>query len=553
MFKKLLPLLITITTFSFNIKAQCPAAGTLGGADITVCVGSTATLAATLPVGYTGTWSKSTLFQFETITTTSSATSTVTGLVFATTVSEIWTVTNGTNCTGIKDTINIIVQSAPTSTNAGADKAICLGETISLNANAAPSGSTGTWSKLGGTNTATSVITNPNSNQSTVTGLNIGGADTLKWTVTNAVCAVSVFDKVVITTNNIQSNANAGPDRNGCVGDTLTLYASVVASGSPVWSRVGQNILNSGNIVFVPNANNDTVKVKLVTAGTYTLCFRVSECAKQDTMILTVNPSPTANISGSSSLTTCDMATTYTLNSNTPGAGETGVWSIKGSGTLTNITATSVQVSGLAKGTTTVIWTVSGTNGCSSSDKVTITVGASAGKDSTVCAGDSPFYLNGNVSVGWSASWSIQGSVGASINGNSASASTSVTFKTEGTFNLLFSVKDPVSGCESTDTMKITAVICLGTAVANTETESTTLTVYPNPTEGTFVVSQANTHANYSEIAVLTTDGRVVLHEQLGNVQNIQKTINLSGVAKGIYFIKVTKGEMSTFVKVAVQ
>ena len=744
MFKKSLTIIIAICTIGAGLKAQCPAAGTLGGSNITVCLGSTATHAATLPSGFTGTWTKLNFWDQGTITTPSSPTTTVTNFNFTGTISEIWTITDGANCKNIKDTVTIVIQNAPTSANAGADKTICLGDAIILGATAAPAGSFGYWSILGGTNSSSAIVTDSFNRQSTLTGINSPGVDMLSWTVSNASCAVSFADTMKITTGTPPAPAIAGNDVVACVGDTITLYGSIPTTGNPVWSRAGVTGGNVNNVRFVPNANNDTVKVALNNAGTYTLYYTISvgttnlnsPCTTQDTLVITVKPGlavnagpdqiscdgstttftvlgnkpatgsgqwfiagsigsvtttldtvgtvtglpqgistlgwqvtdgvctatdymkiavgppstaaimndsisgcigdtlqlngsvasvgipswsrvgvtffntnnlrfvpnanndtvkialnaagtyklyytislgstgaaaacnsrdsvivtiypgPTvANISGPANLSACSTSTTFTLSANTPGAGETGAWSIlNGSqGTLTPISATSTVVSGLPQGVTTVVWTITGVNGCVSHDKVRITIGASAGMDVTACVGDNAFQVSGSFAAGWTPLWSTQGSSSVAINGSASSANLSLSITTVGTTFMLYTIIDG-NGCVSTDTMKITAQICIGTGIGDIqENEKATLLVYPNPTEGVFMISMKGTETNYSEIAIIALDGRTMVQEQLGSVKDIQKEIDLSNVAKGIYFVKVTKGGETTFTKLVVQ
>src|ERR1019366_1771349 len=395
--RKSLQILLVICSTSLSLQAQCPAASTAAGSDFTVCVGATATLAATLPTGFTGTWTKIGFGQ-GTITTTTSPTSTVTGLNAAGTISLIWTITNGTTCTGIKDTVKITVQAAPTSANAGADQTICLGQTVTLGATAASAGSTGMWSKLNGTNSSTTIITTPTNRLSTVTGLNSAGTDTLRWTVSNVACAATFTNDMVIIIDNLPSKAVAGSNVTGCVGDTITLYGSVASSGSPIWSRAGVTFANTNNVRFVPNGNNDTVMVALRVAGTYKMYYTISvgatnlnsPCTTQDSLTLTINPALTVN-AGPDQLSCNGSTTTFTVLGNKPAVG-TGQWFIMGSVTGSVTTLDTVgTVTGLSPGINTLGWQV--TNGvCTATDYMTIAVGppttAVAGSNVTGCVGD---------------------------------------------------------------------------------------------------------------------------------------------------------------------
>ncbi len=118
---------------------------------------------------------------------------------------------------------------------------------------------------------------------------------------------------------------------------------------------------------------------------------------------------------------------------------------------------------------------------------------------------------------------------------------------------MLYTIIDG-NGCVSTDTMRITAQVCIGTDIAdNGESENSTLLVYPNPTGGIFSISMKDSQTNAAEIAIIALDGRMVIQEQLGSVKDILKELDLSNAAKGIYFIRITKGGKTSFAKAVVQ
>jgi hypothetical protein len=756
MFKKSLQIVLLFTTMSLGLKAQCPSPGTAAGSNITVCSGTDTTkLAATLPSGFTGTWTKMNFWDSETITSASSPTSKISGLnsVFTSPVSLIWTITDGANCKNIKDTIAIYIQTRPTTASAGLDKSICLGEAVTLNATAPPAGSIGYWSFLSGPNNSTAVIANPANRLSAVTGLSNAGTDLLSWTVTNATCGVTFADTMQIISSNTPSRAVAGKDVTACVGDTITLYGSKPTSGNPVWSRAGVTGANTNNVRFVATANNDTVKVALNTAGTYTLYYTVSvgatnlnsPCTSQDTLILTVKPALTVNagidqlscdgstttftvkgnkpktgtgqwsilgsvtgsvtttldtvgtvtglspginslvwqiidgsctandymnivvgpptkaiagdtikictgdtiqligsiahtgiptwtrasgvttnniafvtnssndtvnvkvktagtfkmyytialgttgaaancfsrdsliikanaapttatIYGPATLTACDTSTTFILNANAPAVGETASWMlpnnlgvnfIPGSrhGKLTTQSATSVKVSDLPQGTTIVQYTITGVNGCTSIARLSISIGANAGADITVCQGNTAVHISGSATNGWTPLWSTQNSTIASIVGSATSANVTLSTTGSGKIHMVYTLIDAAKNCVSSDTMIVTALSLseCTTGIADNKSENLNMLVYPNPSNGIINILLKDDKTNFTTITVIALDGRVILAEQLGSVKDIQKEINLSNAAKGIYFIRLTKGEETLFSKVIVQ
>src|ERR1019366_3100602 len=296
--KKLLSTIFALCLAGAIIKAQCPVAN--AGPDQTVCKGTTVTLAATLPTSFSGTWTKVGFGTTYTITTTTNATSTVTGLTA--TAKLVWTITDGASCTAIRDTVVITIQSSPTSANAGADKTICVGGTATLSATAAPVGSIGTWSKVltGGHTSSSSVITSVSSPTTTVTGLNsAGSSDTLRWTVSNALCGGTVIDDAIIVVNAAPTPANAGLDINaGCQGDTVQLIGNIPTFGTPLWT-----LPTGSGAAFVPAtaSNKDTVKVTTTTGGgKISITYKISTgtgatvlngCMSVDTVVVTFNPS----------------------------------------------------------------------------------------------------------------------------------------------------------------------------------------------------------------------------------------------------------------------
>src|SRR6185503_12768021 len=129
------------------------------------------------------------------ITTPTSATTTITGLANAGTYFFRWTITNAP-CSPTQD--DMIVTRAPDVpvAAAGSDQTICT-STATMAGNAAAPG-TGTWTfVVGGTGTSTPSITTPNSATTTITGLANSGTYFFRWTITNAPCAASQDDMIV--------------------------------------------------------------------------------------------------------------------------------------------------------------------------------------------------------------------------------------------------------------------------------------------------------------------------------------------------------------------
>ncbi len=70
-----------------------------------------------------------------------------------------------------------------------------------------------------------------------------------------------------------------------------------------------------------------------------------------------------------------------------------------------------------------------------------------------------------------------------------------------------------------------------------------TISVYPNPTSGLFNISASNANFTQLTISVLDIQGKEVYNtSDKNNSNNYNKEINLDGLAKGIYYIKLNTG-----------
>jgi len=366
------------------------------GADQTICAGHTVALTASLGTSYQ--WN----------TGATSATINVAPLI---TTGYTVTVSSSNGCTA-SDNAVVNVNTLPAA-NAGSDQTICQGQSATIAANG---GSSYTWSN--GISTSTFVVAPSTTTVFFVTVSNING------------CTAS--DDVVININSIP-NANAGADQTICTGQTATL----VAGG-------GANYLWDNGI------NSSTLNVSPSTTTNYIVTVTSSNgCSASDNVLVNINPLPTANAGADQ--TVC-AGTTATL---TAAAGSSYIWDTgAGSATInvlpastTSYTVTVVSSNGCtasdnvvvnvnllpiadagidqsicygstavltATGGTAFLWstgassnsinvtpyattnyavTVTNSNGCSSSDNISIYVNAlpvaNAGTDQVLCQGQS--------------------------------------------------------------------------------------------------------------------------------------------------------------------
>lgn len=138
------------------------------------------------------------------------------------------------------DTVDVLIDSAPSIAVAGMDQDLC-GDTATLAANN-PNSGTGTWSVVSATPLNGSLPPSPASsfddvNLATATFTGIRGyAYTLEWSVQNSLCNTpGNVDEVVVTLHAENAAADAGADQSLC-GDTAILAANDVLFGTGTWS-----------------------------------------------------------------------------------------------------------------------------------------------------------------------------------------------------------------------------------------------------------------------------------------------------------------------------
>src|SRR4029078_9695374 len=146
-------------------RYQTPTVASVG-LEQTICETASGTMAANIPSAGTGTWTL--VSGAGTITTASSATTTITGLGYGANVFR-WTISNGT-CTPLSDTVTLTRYQTPTVASAGLDQTFCETATATMAANI-PSAGTGTWTLVSGSGT----ITTASSATTNISGLGCGG------------------------------------------------------------------------------------------------------------------------------------------------------------------------------------------------------------------------------------------------------------------------------------------------------------------------------------------------------------------------------------------
>jgi hypothetical protein len=430
------------------------------GVDQTVCGGTNVTLTATGATSYV--WNNG----------SSSATLSVATATNSSTNAYVVIGTDATTGCSKKDTVLVIVNGLPQIT-AGNDFSTCNNTQITLTANG---GLTYTWSN--------NVID--------------GQAFLLSQTTT-------------FTVN--------GTDANGCSNsDLITVNVSsapTVTLGNDV--EICENeapvqldaTTNQGGLIYSWNTGDNTSSISVSTTGEYYVTVTdANGCSDIDTISVTLNELPGANLGANQSVCSNQLPTTLTVQST--GNQLSYLWS-------TGQTTQQIQV--LQAGSYTV--TVINANGCESSDAVQVQVltspNVNAGNDITVCEYDFPVTLN------------------ASGNGAQVVWSNEVTtpFTSVSSGGTYWVTTTAQNGCQTSDTVIVTSDPCLGVEELNSS-----MSIYPNPTYSSITIELDYTKDFTYKL--YNTEGKILLY---GTVDSNE--ISLQELAKGAYIIHICNAEES--------
>lgn len=80
------------------------------------------------------------------------------------------------------------------------------------------------------------------------------------------------------------------------------------------------------------------------------------------------------------------------------------------------------------------------------------------------------------------------------------------------------------------------------------------IAIYPNPSNGVFTISASNLPAKKAELRIINVIGNEIYHETLTRTEGqFSKTIDLSGKAKGLYYIKLETDGYSSVRRVVIK
>ena len=319
-------------------------------------------------------------------------------------------------------------------TDAGVDTTLCSGEPlVNLNGSVIGGSTTGTWEVLDGTGT----LNNPSN---LITDYSPSPGDYSQGFLTFVLASSGncepVRDTMVVTF--IQSPiVDAGTDDSYCKNNVgaVPISGSVFYAAGASWSGGnGGAFGNPGSLstTYTPSPADlsaDSVILYLTSAGSLFACP-----ADQDTVILQFTPSP--NVVAGADLVLCSNQGTINLNGSITGGTTTGVWTTTGTGAFSPsasnpVTDYLVSSGDTAVGTIVLHLTSTKNGNCLSEiDSIEVTflddpVVAITSEDS-ICSNLSVLDLDGTISFGYTPTWTTTG-FGSIVSPNSINTQYNIT------------------------------------------------------------------------------------------------------------------------------
>jgi len=104
-----------------------------------------------------------------------------------------------------------------------------------------------------------------------------------------------------------------------------------------------------------------------------------------------------------------------------------------------------------------------------------------------------------------------------------------------GNYSITYTVQN--GPCSDAKTKTMTVNLCRNLSIS--ENENVVMQLYPNPSDGIFTLD-LNNISGLAELQILNVEGQAVYAEMITGQLSYNKQIDMYGLTKGIYFIKVT-------------
>lgn len=313
------------------------------------------------------------------------------------------------------------------------------------------------------------------------------------------------WDTVAVTVHPTPVQPNLGVDTILCSSDTITLMGGM---------------MNPRYAYSWTGGTTDTALV--VTApGTYgvTIVDTASGCSVTDSIVIS---------SGSitAAYTSVDSALVVNFTNTTVGTADSVMWDFGDGNTSTMMNPTHTYAS---DGSYTVCLTVFNMCGSDSTCKTISACDVLAGSIGHTASQDTVnFTYTSTSGTGTSYMWNFG-------DGNTANTKDAThAYGTNGTFNVTLTIKN-VCG----DSLVLSDSVSV-TKIGLEDFINAGIKVYPNPSNGQFNLSFENSDAQLIDVTVTDLVGKTIVKKQFSNtVGSFTETINMNGIADGVYILRV--------------
>ena len=392
------------------------------------------------------------------------------------------------------DTVQLINYVAPNFI-LGNDTSFCAGGFIELNANANLSGASYLWNN--GSTSPRLVVTAPGTYSVIVTSPN----------------GCSAYDTINVGLL-YQPNVNLGPDVTLCQSTPLVLNAF------------------NPNCTYLWSNGATTPSITVTQPGTYSVIVTgPGGCTAKDTLVFSnFNPS---NVEISQPLVSCGSSVLFVQN---PQPGVNYLWSTGDSGTTVLVTQSG-----------RVIVQATSTDGCIAYDTTDVTiipeVYANIGGLDTVYVNVPTQLVDASFPNPASWTWTIN-------DGGSYNTQYPIhTFTSEGTFSITLIVSN---GFCSDTAYKVIHVVKEPEVNKENWKSLKNLVVYPNPNMGKFTINAEFSHKNTVFMELFNSLGQKIYEQDLGSHSNLKSNIEIEGLTKGVYILKISSNNDYVTVKLLV-
>ncbi|MES2567320.1 MAG: M43 family zinc metalloprotease [Bacteroidota bacterium] len=354
-----------------------------------------------------------------------------------------------------------------------------------------------------------------------VAALTASGALTYTWNTGATSSSITV-------TPTVSSNYSvAGTNSLGCTNTktlsvTVNSLPNITSTSATICAGSTGTISASGASTYTWNtgATNANLIASPTTNTTYSVTgTSATGCIKTATASIAVGSAPSISVNssticaGSSTTLTATGVTSYT-------------WS-----TGSNASNISVSPGG------TTIYTVTGyLAGCTTSASQTATVNVNSSPTVTLAAISGPLCTN-NAAITLSGSPSGGNYNGTGVNGSTFDPAVSGA----GTFTITYNYTDS-KGCSATNSKTVNVSLCTGVE----EVSNSSVSVYPNPASDLIQVTMSASLVNHAIVEMYDAVGKLIINEK---VTNTNTTLPISGLANGMYTIRVVSENNQSVIK----